>query len=291
MTRPPADGTARKHAIPNFLFLGPDKAGSSWIHRALAAHPEVFMTPAKDPWFFDVNYERGWDWYLSNFEGRGEARIVGEASHNYLFSDAAADRIARDLADPFLAVCLREPAERAFSAYLFLVRQGITTQPFEDALERFPALVDNGLYATHLRRYLDRFPRERIHLAIFDELERSPQAFYDGFLSFLGVAPHRLDPALEEKMLPASRARSRMLTQVVRAGAQAFRRVGLVKPVGIVKNHPLVQRLLFRPYREADRPRPHPDTMRRLRERFAPEIDALDRELGLDLASRWRREE
>jgi hypothetical protein len=276
-----------KRSVPNFLFLGPDKAGSSWIHRALAAHPEVFMTPAKDPWFFDENYHRGWDWYLGNFEGHGDARIVGEASHNYLFSDVAAERIARDLEDPFLSVCLREPAERAFSAYLFLLRQGIVRGSFEDALTEIPALVDNGRYYTHLRRYLDRFPRERIHVAVFDELERSPQQFYDGFTDHLRIGRQALDESLAGKALPASRARSHALTRVVRAGAKAFRRVGLVKPVGVIKNNPLVQRLLFEPYAESNRPRPDPGTLRRLRDRFHPELEALDRELGLGLTARW----
>jgi hypothetical protein len=280
-----------KHMIPNFLFLGPDKAGSSWIHRALAAHPDVFMTPAKDPWFFDENYHRGWDWYLGNFEGRDDARIVGEASHNYLFSDVAAERIARDLEDPFLAVCLREPAERAFSAYLFLLRQGIVRGTFEEALEDVPALVVNGRYFTHLRRYLDRFPRERIHVAVFDDLERSPQLFYDGFVAHLGLEPHGLDESLAAKALPASRARSRALTRLVRVGARAFRQAGLVKPVGVIKNNALVQRALFQPYGDADRPSPSRDTMRRLREGYAREIEDLDRELGSNLAARWRRRE
>jgi hypothetical protein len=276
-----------KRAVPNFLFLGPDKAGSSWIHRALSAHPEVFMTPAKDPWFFDENYQRGWDWYLGNFEGRGDARIVGEASHNYLFSDLAAERIAHDLEDPFLAVCLRDPAERAFSAYLFLVRQGIVRGSFEEALAEVPALVDHGMYHTHLRRYLDRFPRERIHVALFDELERSPQGFYDGFTDHLRIRRHALDSALTEKALPASKSRSRALTLLVRAGASAFRRVGLAKSVGIVKSHPLVQRLLFEPYVESDRPRPDPGTMRRLQDQFQGELEALDRDLGLEVTERW----
>ena len=55
---------------PNFLFIGPDKAGSSWLFRVLGSHPEVYLSPAKDIYYFDRYYDRGIDWYLSRFARR-----------------------------------------------------------------------------------------------------------------------------------------------------------------------------------------------------------------------------
>lgn len=53
--------------LPNFLYIGPDKAGSSWLHEVLIQHPEVFLSEAKDLYFFDRYYDRGMAWYASQF--------------------------------------------------------------------------------------------------------------------------------------------------------------------------------------------------------------------------------
>ena len=82
---------------PNFLFIGPDKTGSSWLYQILRGHPECHVPELKDIYFFDRFYARGLDWYLSLFDSAAPgARAVGELSHDYLFSPAAAERIAKE---------------------------------------------------------------------------------------------------------------------------------------------------------------------------------------------------
>ena len=53
--------------LPNFLHLGPGKSGSSWLHETLALHPEVYLSEAKDLYFFSRYYDRGVDWYRKQF--------------------------------------------------------------------------------------------------------------------------------------------------------------------------------------------------------------------------------
>ncbi len=64
---------SRKSVTPNFMYIGPDKAGSSWLHEVLLIHPQVYMPVAKDLYFFDRYYDRGMSWYLSQFEGAGHS--------------------------------------------------------------------------------------------------------------------------------------------------------------------------------------------------------------------------
>ena len=52
---------------PTFLHLGPGKAGSTWVHETLLTHPEVYLTPAKDLYFFSRYYDRGRQWYVNQF--------------------------------------------------------------------------------------------------------------------------------------------------------------------------------------------------------------------------------
>ena len=45
--------------LPNIVYIGPDKAGSSWLHTMLDHHRQVYVTEAKDLYFFDRFYDGG----------------------------------------------------------------------------------------------------------------------------------------------------------------------------------------------------------------------------------------
>ena len=77
--------------LPNFLYVGPDKAGSSWLHEVLLKHPDVYLTPAKDLYFFDRYYDRGSSWYAAQFRDARQEKIVGEVCQDYLFHPEAAE--------------------------------------------------------------------------------------------------------------------------------------------------------------------------------------------------------
>jgi len=118
---------------PTFLFIGPDKSGSTWLYEVLRQHAQCFVPPVKDIYFFDRYYERGLDWYFRFFEAAPPGTLAaGELSHDYLFSSAAAERIAQDLPGVKLITSLRDPAERTFSHYLYMIRSGRTRLDFAD---------------------------------------------------------------------------------------------------------------------------------------------------------------
>ena len=84
--------------LPNLVFLGPDKAGSTWLYQLLDWHPQAFVPPAKEMFFFDRYFDRGVDWYARQYAdvGRHEL-VVADISHDYLFSSAAPVRIMETL--------------------------------------------------------------------------------------------------------------------------------------------------------------------------------------------------
>ena len=146
---------------PNFIYIGPDKAGSSWLHEILRRHPQVYMPPAKGLYFFDRYYDRGLSWYLSQFTGaRPEHLVRGEVCQDYLFHPDVPDRIAESLGSLEMMVTLRDPADPpAFSSYLHMLRSGWEPGTFEEALDRYSELIEHGRYATHLERFVQRFGR------------------------------------------------------------------------------------------------------------------------------------
>jgi Sulfotransferase domain len=272
--------------LPNFLYVGPDKAGSSWLHEVLLKHPDVYLTPAKDLYFFDRYYDRGMAWYADQFRDARDEKIVGEVCQDYLFHPEAAARIHETLGPVKVMVCLRDPVERAWSSYLYARKHGIWPEPFGEALQSRPELLEHGRYATGLDRFLQRFPREMVHVALFDDLAADPQRFINGVTDFLGVDPLPLAEKDLAARLPAAAARSVRLASVARRGADWVREHDGARLVGTVKRSPLVQRAL---YRTIDRQavRPAPDDVVTVRSALAPEIDALDRTFGLQLRESW----
>lgn len=273
--------------LPNFLYIGPDKAGSSWLHEALLQHPQICLSPAKDLYFFDRYYDRGLGWYAAQFKQAGAQHlVVGEVCPDYLAEPLAADRIQECLGDVRLMVTLREPSSRAYSSYLYMRKHGLGPHTFRRALETFPDLLEHGRYATQLRRFRDYYDKGLLHISLFDELQADPQNFLDGVTDFLGLQPVALEPQMLSARLPASRARFVPLAWVTRRGAEVVRWLDGARVVGRVKRSPLVQRALYRPLGEAA-PGMAPEDQAYIKDRLGAEVDALEGEFGLALRARW----
>ena len=272
--------------MPDFLYIGTSKAGSTWLFNALAQHPEVHLASDKGLYWFDSHFDRGEEWYRAQFAGAGDARAVGEISHSYLSSPEAPGRIAAFNPSMRLLVCLREPVDRAFSDYLDLRKNRQFDGPFEDALDAYPRLLDRGRYATHLTRYLEHFPRESLLVQLFDDLKVDAQRYADEVYAFLGVSPHTLPPAELKSRMPAGTPRNEKVAGGAKVASRVAKQVGLRKLRSRVKRSVVVRQALYRPYAD-DRPVIDQGTARRLREGFADEVRALDAMLGGQVAERW----
>lgn len=272
---------------PDFLYIGSSKSGSTWIFKLLSWHPNIYMYPGKHTSFFTKQFDKGWDWYLSNFKTRPEHKLVGEASHSYLISEPAFERIHQHLPDAKLLVCLREPVERTFSQYLDGLKNGKMDGTLEEALERMPTLINHSRYGTHLARYLQKFPRDQILIVSFDELVANPDKLAARLFEFLGVEALEIPPALHRKVLPAGRPRVRSVAMAVKKVAQLTQRLGLIGLRGKVKTSPTVRNLLYRQYTAESRPKMPPETAARLRELMTDEVQRLDAVAGTDFCRLW----
>jgi hypothetical protein len=276
----------RARRLPTFLFIGADKSGSTWLFRALRRHPQCFVPAAKDIYFFDRFYERGLDWYASFFDAATEAAVaVGELSHDYLYSDQAAQRIAADLPDARLVVFLRHPVERTFSEHLYRVRSGLSNTDVREALTADPEPIDHSRYARYLPSYLGRFSREQIGVFLHDALVRDPRGFARSVFDFLGIRDVN-GVEYGERVLAAARPRSRILARGARTAATLTREAGFPNLVGRVKSGRITS-LLYAPFREDDRPRLDDADRRWLHEQLDPDLTTLEEMLGWSL-SQWR---
>lgn len=133
---------------PDFLIVGAQKAGTTFLYQELLRHPQVRPALTKEIHFFDDRYQRGLEWYAGFFaysDGHPPV-ITGEASPGYLFHPHALRRIARDLPDVKVIVLLRDPVRRAFSQYCHERRLGYEQEPtFAGALDLEAQRLDGEL--------------------------------------------------------------------------------------------------------------------------------------------------
>jgi hypothetical protein len=208
-------------------------------------------------------------------------------SPDYLAHPQAAERILTCLGpDVRLMVTLREPASRAFSAYLHLRRHGLTAPTFIQTARETPSLLDDGRYTTNLRRYLDLFDRKVLHLSVFDDLKADPQSFLDDTTEWLGVGRQIITPELLGAREPASSARWLPLATMAKHAANWGRTHDHADLVGRIRRSALVQRALYRRLGESG-PVMSDDDVAFVREQLNGEIEGVEQEFGIVLRERW----
>jgi Sulfotransferase family len=203
--------------MPNFLIIGAAKAGTTALNDALIQHPQVYMSPRKEPNFFalegePLNYAAGsvqtaylthcvtdLATYCDRFsQVRGEIAI-GEASPLYLYDPQAPERIQHYIPDAKLIAILRDPIERAYSNFLHHIRDGLeTTSDFLEAVDQEEDRIANrwwwgfhyvkaGFYYEQLSRYFEQFGREQIKIYLYEDLSRDHLATVQDTFQFLGI--------------------------------------------------------------------------------------------------------
>lgn len=294
-------------ALPDFFIIGAPKAGTTALHAALAAHPQVFMPGLKEPKFFLYDGSRPvptrgpgdahgireavWrrDRYEALFADAPPGRLRGESTAFYLQDPVALGRIRAEIPEAKLVAVLRDPVDRAYSNWLHLWADGL--EPIGDFVTAFyaeePRIAAGwgyfwhyrqlGRYGDQVTRVLELFAREQLHLLRYRDLVDRPAAALNDVCDFLGLdrMPAASIPAENTRGFVAPSLRTRAVSPVIRAGA----RIGARFP-------PLVWRKasvpLLRVLQHGGGPRPElsVDGRRRLVAEFAPDIALLERVTG-----------
>jgi hypothetical protein len=294
----------KQASMPNLLILGAAKSGTSSLYRYLSQHPQVFMSRFKEPTFFvwegreyDIRgpgveeigkgMVKDIDSYLRLFSDARHQRIRGEASTGYLHTPGVAERIRHHVPEAKLMAILRNPIDRAYSAFLHARRSGLEPiSNFEEALDDEPHRVRTGwiglttyatvgMYAEQLERYLAIFPCQQIRVYLFEDLVRDPVGLAQDAFRYLGV-----DDSYEPETSIVNRGsavRSVQLASVFnRLRASSFgRRSALGRSA-----RAMVGRLNEQPKGQLA-----PNVRRRLAAVFETDVDKLSRLLGRDVSS------
>ena len=229
--------------LPNFFLIGTSKAGTTSIHYYLSQHPDVLMSDPKEPRFFQAEYERGLDYYISAyFRNYAGQRVVGDAAPQHLYLPYAARRIHATAPTARLAVICRDPVERAVSAYWNNASRGIETRPFDEVIElniermrqgpcfetedegahyakiarkgvvhlqrAFGFYIEPGYYARYIELYQSLFGKDKLKILFFEDLQRDPNGTINQLLEFLDLRPIALpDTRAQNEAIRKSAAR------------------------------------------------------------------------------------
>jgi sulfotransferase family protein len=281
--RPSDVGAPRAGRLPTFLIVASPKSGTTALAAYLAEHPQVFMSEDKELHFFDDQYDRGLDWYRSNFAEAGDAVAVGEATPTYYMHESTVDRMAEVLPSARLVALIRNPIEAAWSNYWMQRSLGFERRSFEDALrdEREGRRYEHraveyamvGRYADLLQRMCERYPRESLLVKLFEDLRDAPDATFAEVCRHIGVDDSFTAPSLGAVVNPSTKLRSERLRHLM-LKYRAWRRL----PFGLAMAIDRLNRY------EAKYPAMDPATRSVLADLYREPNEELGRWLGRDLS-------
>jgi len=156
------------NSVPSFFIAGAPKTGTTSLYHYLNQHPEIYMSPVKEPCYFasEVRLQHfsrefeshakssnrrlskylegpmagvdpggivsNWEDYLKLFKNVAGEKAIGEASVCYLWSPTAASNIRARIPEAKILMILRDPAERAFSQYMQYAANGLVRRAFRE---------------------------------------------------------------------------------------------------------------------------------------------------------------
>jgi len=206
--------------FPNFFIVGAPKAGTTSLYYYLKRHPEVFMSPIKEPNFFSYDEtvkqnlyhkEKGVGTlaeYRKLFASANGQKAIGEASVSYLFYPSVAEKIKHMVPGARIIMSLRNPVDRAYSHYYMEHKLGYVSESLEDIVFRkskhpnahlyYQQFVELGLYYQQVKRYLDAFGKDQVKIFIHDDLNDKLEIMILAVFDFLGLDKTYI-PSLEGK--------------------------------------------------------------------------------------------
>ena len=312
-----ADRISSQQFLPNVFILGAAKSATTTLAGLLGNVAETCLSAEKEPWFFECEFERGLEYcrrqYFSHWQGE---RVIFEARHRNLYLPWVPARIHQVNPNAKLIVVVRNPIDRAYSHWWYWCNHGRERDSFSVAIRKdyericagkvmqteeerrqyyaamevsrrinsdgygiYRTYLDSGYYLEQMQRYLELFPRENMHVILFDDVIRNQQQTLSELLDFIGVPPETVAVAANthgEKKEPLTSSWIRALSN-----RQTTRR--------LLPYVPQAARQMLRIVREktASWPEMDSDTRSWLREHYRPHVDALQKFVGRDL-SHWQ---
>ena len=189
---------------PNFFIISPERSGSTSLYFYLKDHPQIYLSPIKEPNFFSKDkflkerekgeskplirflnkeekneWDRGyaviinnWITYLKLFRFHTNEKVIGEASTSYFSSKVAADEIKNKIPNAKHIFLLRNPVDRIYSFYHHKLKDGYIKldEKFDDLIHEDKEFLEEAKYYNHVKMFFENFPKNNFYFCLFEEL-------------------------------------------------------------------------------------------------------------------------
>jgi hypothetical protein len=188
-----------KNRIIDCIICGVQKASTTSALKNLSKHPDISSYP-EEIHYFDINWKKGVQFYEKHFDY--SKKIIMEKTPDLLYLSHTFPLIQS--LNPFvkLIIFLRNPIDRAYSAWNMSIENKWTTLTFEECIEEeltfrigenklfYPATnhyLQRGLYYKQIKKLLKFFPKQNIIILISEKIRDNMEKEYNKIYDFLNI--------------------------------------------------------------------------------------------------------
>ena len=300
---------------PNFFIVGMPRAGTTFLHRHLARHPDIYMSEdkccpwhgGKEPHFFGSDLtplqcppRLSEKEYLALFNATNK-KIIGESSTSYIISAKAVDEIYDFSPQAKIIISIRNPVDQCYSLYnlqtasIPLSVGDNKAASFEQSMADDPGMlrstawfVENNFYARNIKNLPERirhfqrtFGEQNVKIVVYDDVRAAPEKVYREILTFLGVDVDFLPP------ITAQHTNRVFVRQWLAPFYRFLKSITILRSIKnkLLPNHYPAEMLFFKTAPRASLPAELRD---RFIKEFTPVVEELENITGRDLSA-WKQ--
>jgi hypothetical protein len=196
----------------DFLGIGAHAAGSTWLWKWMAKHPDIgFLRPGggrgipgKEVHYWNRFADESLEWYLEQFDW--DHQVVGEITPAYARLDSEVlNRIHAEFPDLEIFYMIREPLSRTWSD----VRKRVRKARFWRASNRMKYLIEQASrpkvairndYVGTVKRWSEVFGADKVHVFLSSDIRERPRQVLHRVCTILGVDPAAYDGIADEEL-------------------------------------------------------------------------------------------
>ncbi|WP_075109900.1 sulfotransferase family protein [Halofilum ochraceum] len=284
---------------PNFFIIGAPKCGTTSLAHWLSGHPEVYMSPSKEPHYFNFDvgarYTDTWDAYKALFDDASDRFVaIGEASTHYLWSRTAVPQILQTRPDAKFIVTLRFPPDMAISLHAqecggledepcferaWRLQGGRRNGYYLPAFSRTPSVYQYGsrcCVGSQLERLYALVPSERILVLFLEDIAVDAETEWRKILRFLRVSVYK--PVDFDVRNSRRRVRSFRVKKILSALGGIKQKLGVNRSFGVLA--PLYRLNTEQGAGKRDATTLSPEMRQELLDTFKSEIEKVENQVG-----------
>ena len=187
--------TQIRSAVLNFLGIGAQKCGTTWLYEVLSLHPQVCFPKGKEIHFWDQQRDRGIEWYRGLFATGSQSAVMGEITPAYaILAPAVIAEVAEAFPSIRLIFQMRSPIDRAWSSALMAMHRAelqideVSDRWFIDHFESRGSR-NRSDYETCIRNWRMAYPANQLAFVRFEDIRSRPFDVYQNCCRHLGLEP------------------------------------------------------------------------------------------------------